>query len=467
MVTKEVRALVPIWTASALIVGAAAVWSDARLLAAALAAYGFGAVALGAHCIGHEYAHRTMGLLLSQPCDRRRLFLMKLGALAVMLLTLTAIAWPLVQHAAISRRGVEEPNMLIVAGVSGLLLAPCLTLLARSTLAGIVFSVAIPGTLFVASDAVGVLIYGLTQAAEIDRFTFRFFWRVMFGVWALGAAGAWWMFLRLEAIEGAGAHVQLPRALGGGTRTAIGPAPRRHPIALLLAKELRLQQMTFLVAALFALLWLGGSLLEHAFPDADLFEFKSLTPLYAGIVALLAGALASAEERQFGTLEWQILLPMAAWRQWVVKVGVVMGLGLLLGIGLPFALALVSGSSDLRVGVPRALILLMMVVSLSLYVSSLVTSGVRALVISLPVGWGLAIFVEFSSAVVGAASRAMGGSPGMYSQSGPFIDAAGFVALLLWLGFLNHRSAQRSLRLWKQVVLILAYIVVAQVLSLL
>ncbi len=47
-------------------------------------------MALGAQSFGHEYSHRTLGLLLSQPADRRRLFLYKLGVLFVMLATLAA-----------------------------------------------------------------------------------------------------------------------------------------------------------------------------------------------------------------------------------------------------------------------------------------------------------------------------------------------------------------------------------------
>ena len=50
---------------------------------------------------------------------------------------------------------------------------------------------------------------------------------------------------------------------------------------------------------------------------------------------ILIGSLASAEERQLGTLEWQTLLPSPAWQQWAVKVGVTFGLALLLGVGLP------------------------------------------------------------------------------------------------------------------------------------
>ena len=38
-------------------------------------------------------------------------------------------------------------------------------------------------------------------------------------------------------------------------------------------------------------------------------------------------------ERQFGTLEWQVLLPMATGQQWVIKVATAFVPALLLGVG--------------------------------------------------------------------------------------------------------------------------------------
>jgi hypothetical protein len=466
--TKEFRALLPAWAASALVIAAALLANESRLFVAALMAYGLGVIALGAQSIGHEYSHRTMGLLLSQPSDRRRLFLMKLGALTVMLLALTAMAWPLLQDTATWRRSFREPNVLVVAAVSGLFLTPCLTLLSRSTLAGIVFSVAVPGILLIVSDIIGVLIYGAGRAAEIDRFKFAFFWRVMAGVWALAAAGSWWMFMRLEAIEGRGAEFHLPRPMLGAGEADAAPVRHHNPVVLLIAKELRIQQMTFVVATLFALFWLSASWLERTSPDGPQFPFEALTLLYVGLTSLLIGALASAEERQLGTVEWQILLPMAAWQQWIVKVGVAALLGLALGAALPVVLALAAPTPDMRLTAHRIGTLLLVVSFLTaagIYVSSLVSSGVKALVLSLPILCGLFIFVQSVMFTLWWAvergilspSTKLPGFPLPYFPL-PYEEVAGFVPLLLWLAFLNHRSAQRGLRLWKQGALLLGYV---------
>src|SRR5206468_3689257 len=86
LVAKEIRALLPIWIASAIAIAAAVMSGPRHNLG--LMAYGFGSVTLGAQSIGHEYTNRTLTLLLSQPCSRRRLLLLKLAVLSVMLLTL-------------------------------------------------------------------------------------------------------------------------------------------------------------------------------------------------------------------------------------------------------------------------------------------------------------------------------------------------------------------------------------------
>ena len=69
----------------------------------ALLVHGGTSVALGALSIGHEYSHRTLPLLLSQPASRARVFVVKQVVLAMMLLSLALVAWinvvvPLERH---------------------------------------------------------------------------------------------------------------------------------------------------------------------------------------------------------------------------------------------------------------------------------------------------------------------------------------------------------------------------------
>ncbi len=151
-VTKEIRALFPTYAAALVTVVAASFGHSHTPIAIGLLAFAFGSVALGAQSFGHEYSHRTVGLLLSQPIDRRRLFLYKLAVLFVMLLTLTAVA--LLMFRDVLRLAASPhttSSMLVLAAACGLFVAPWLTLVSRSTLAAVVFTIAVPGVLATAS----------------------------------------------------------------------------------------------------------------------------------------------------------------------------------------------------------------------------------------------------------------------------------------------------------------------------
>jgi hypothetical protein len=464
---KELRALLPTYCAVLVAVVVGSFSNSYTLIAAGLLGFAFGSVALGAQSFGHEYSHRTLGLLLSQPLDRRRLFVYKLAVLSVMLITLTGTT--LVMYQELLRRAASphtEPSMLVLAAACGLFMAPCLTMLCRNTLAAAVFTIAIPGLLSTGADIAGGIIYGLQNAAAIDRCRFVVFWPGMFLICAAAAIGGWRMFQRLEVIEGHGADVQFPESLGAGSESAVGaPARRQHPVWALVKKDLRLQQITFVVASLFVCVWLGLAWMERTRPDSPTVPLISLTVLYAGILAMLTGSLASAEERHLGTVEWQMLLPMAAWRQWAVKVGVVGGIVAVLGVALPALLGLVipvrEWFTPLMAGQLAATMLLL--TAGSLYLSSLCKSGVGALVLSFPSVVATVLFVQTVGSQLWRGWRSSA-----FDQ--PFLDpvsvfflliavVGGFVALLLRLAFLNHRTADRSVdRIAKQVLSIAGYV---------
>jgi len=180
--------------------------------------------------------------------------------------------------------------------------------------------------------------------------------------------------------------------------------------------------------------------------------------LHAGAIPLLAGSLASAEERQLGTLSWQVLLPIAAWRQWAVKAAVVLVLSLGLAIGVPAILyaLFASGPGPVRLGWPPAAAIAALA-TLSLYASSLSTNGVRALARVAP-----AIVV-----VVLVAARTMDVMPLAWDLPNAawavlYAASAAAFAWLLWLGMKNHGSAERGAkRVLKQVAALGAVAVVA------
>ena len=464
---KEIRALLPTYAAALASIAIGCVSSSYLLIAMGLLGFAVGSVALGAQSFGLEYSHRTLGLLLSQPIDRRRVFFYKLAVLSLMLVTLTVAI--LVLYDDLLRRAASphtEPSMLMLAAACGLFVAPTLTMICRSTLAGIVFTVAIPGLLSVGADVVGALRYGLENAAAIDRFRLLVFWRGMLIICALGAVAGWRMFMRLEVLEG---HSHLQFAGSAGTWPLSAAPARPHWAWALLMKELRVQQMTFVVAILFALLFVSLASLERSRPDPRFELLLPVTLLYSGLLAMLIGSLSSAEERHFGTLEWQILQPITAWQQWAIKVGVVWGLVLALGVGLPLTLGrLVPGAGGISLHeAEQTALALSLLTSVTIYVSTLSRSGVAALVWSFAsVAGTIAFVLLLLDAAERLVIRPLVVSGHRLAYSGDLAPVAvygigaGLVGVLLILGFVNHCSMERGAsRTWQQALGIAGYIV--------
>jgi len=200
--------------------------------------------------------------------------------------------------------------------------------------------------------------------------------------------------------------------------------------------------------------------------QARTIPLEALVVLYIGLLSVLIGSLASAEERQLGTAEWGLLLPMAAWQQWAVKAGVALGLACLLSLALQTAAwSLGSGSESIpdvaRLWL-RTTAVVLLVTSWSLYVSSLNASGVKAMIASVATLFGVVLlvqagawawwsgllrffyYVQVSSGVSPEASSAV--LVRMHHGAGraPIETAAGLIGILLWLGGVNHRSAERG-----------------------
>jgi hypothetical protein len=183
--------------------------------------------------------------------------------------------------------------------------------------------------------------------------------------------------------------------------------------------------------------------------------------LYLVLPSMLIGSLASAEERQLGTLEWQVLLPIAAWKGWLVKTGTVFTLAFAFGIGLPLMLiylepggARYRGAFDMWRQTSLTIVLL---TTASLYVSTLSTSGLKALVASFPAVFAAGVLARSTMRFVGWTLSRLVLDPGPRLSAGGsrMLSAAayelillalagGLITVLLVLGFRNHRSGDRG-----------------------
>ena len=210
-----------------------------------------------------------------------------------------------------------------------------------------------------------------------------------------------------------------------------------RPLWQLVKKELRLQQLTFALTAWY---------LVTAWPTATLLRVLGLgdeaasagAAIYWLCLPVLAGSLASAEERRLGTLSWQFQLPPAARQQWAVKVATVFGVALLVSMVGPLLLAELLWPAARPAGGTAVVLVVLVVVltAVSLYISSLSASGLRAAVVSLTVVPAIVWLVARWALLL---SRTP--TPAFWSgRGGGWIGLLSLVVVLLvWLAFLNHR----------------------------
>jgi len=485
-IRKELRAVGPAWLVCLLALLVTASLLDADVAQDwTIAVYVFGATALGALSMGHEYIDGTLSLLLSQPRPRAHIVLLKLGVLVPALLTLGAL-YMVLGSAAPNVRGVVFVTPLLC----GLFIAPWLTMLCRNPLGGIVFTTAVPGMLLFISQIAASTRFGTDPAAanasvamEIDVLLWG-----MLAVSTVAAVSGWRLFMRLEAIDGPGQAIGLGWRRAGTPGTAAAPAfAKRRALWLLVKKELRLQQLSFVVSGLYVLGWLGIWAAKLTMPDAYATLLFTLTATNALAASLLAGSLASAEERQLGTLEWHTLLPAPARTQWAVKAGTAIALACVLGLAVPMAMTFLTGSREvyesmrplLSVGVGYTVIFVTVV---SLYVSSLCATSLQALLWSVATGFGLMtltgrVFVldlvrlELSVFNISWRFWLVEPRPWLLTllaalSALSIATAAGVPGLLLRFAQANHCSAERNpRRVSRQLLSVAAFLVILLTLS--
>jgi hypothetical protein len=383
-------------------------------------------------------------------------YLLKFVVAAVMLMTLAVFA--AATFAKAWRPESARFAVVILPMLCGLFLAPLLTMICRSTLAGMILGGTAMASTWLATLAIAWFGFGIDTEAAEDMILGRWTLGMIVACPVVGLLG-WRRFRALEATDVAPPALHLPRWLKGAQ-----DARRRHPLRALAVKEVHLQQMALVIAGLHITGWAIVVPLQRYVPSMATFPVGAVLLLYCLGLAIVIGALASAEERQHGTLDWQLLQPSPAWQQWMVKAGVSLGLALLLGVGLPVLLNQLTPVEGFR-AVPMSADLTVLIVLLtasSIYISSLSSSGVRAMVLSVPIGMAVAYFMQMASGAQRWVTRQLAGSlmadivtgavaPSSVDPADVMILAArGFsltlAPLLLWFGFVNHTSSERNAR---------------------
>jgi hypothetical protein len=245
-----------------------------------------------------------------------------------------------------------------------------MTMVSRGTLPGVVFTAAVTVVLFIAITGVAI------------RVPYAAAWPIVGAVAAIAAGLTWRTFVRLEVPGDRSSELDfVPWSNARATGTRGNSAA--HPYRVLLLKELRLQQVTFVLAGLFTALWIAVSQVAGLAPDLLPDGIRYATALvYGGLVSVMCGALASAEERRLGTAEWQRLLPVTHQAQWTIKMGTALGVAVLLAAALPAVLQATAPEPLMYEAFPPTAVVLLCVSAL--YVSSLSSSGIHAILSTVP-----------------------------------------------------------------------------------
>jgi hypothetical protein len=363
-------------------------------------------LAVAALPFGVEFLHKTFPLLLSQPVSRTQIWKDKLiaGSVAVVIpLGVLALVQCAAQSAAdfiLRSRGGEVSGLSSLWGLvlSALaLLLPTLgsvgywTLLARSTLGGMVF------TAFSQLLAFGLLAF-IGEKIDIDfRGNAQVPLSIIMGV--LYGGGflliSWRKFVRLEL-----SHSSLADSGGAKSLTA---RPSRlawlrcRPTSSLLnlvRKEIQLQRPLFIIATLLLVLWIityVWLLLPHTSTNFPEIVFALTIGFYIPLISTLAGTVSFGEEKNLAIVGWHLTFPVSIWRQWAVKLAIGFGAWLLLGLLLPFCLTRVGVSFWGRrsygefevVGWLGVSLFMSGVFALSFWAMTLFSNTVRAIIASL------------------------------------------------------------------------------------
>jgi hypothetical protein len=269
-------------------------------------------------------------------------------------------------------------------------------------------------------------------------------------------------------------------------------------------KEVRLYGLVFALAGLYAIGWIS---LWLARADALIAgqSFAAFTAMYGAFVALLVGAISTAEERSLGTFETQILLPWSFWKKLLVKLVTISLLALLLGLvvpmGLEAAFPLIDNSGRVGPRLPFYLwlpfgaagsssVTILLVTLFSAYASTLCSGGLRGLLVASSLSFGLAslfrslVYATYNLKLVTHSFNAksvmvrflwqggwvagnwadlrMAGVASEWTHAATFV---GFVAAILYLYSRNSRSAEPGLSFAKkQIPWIVVYVAIAGVL---
>jgi hypothetical protein len=447
LVKKEIRLLLPSWLMAMLLaVPSICTRMDDGIPVVLLF---FGLAMLGLTSLGRESSLNTFSQLLAQPAERLRIWKIKLSVLATAFLSV-AVVWRLAIALSFKDYGGGAPDpgaseavlvagcMVVVATFSGGLWA---ALLLRQVAGAFWLTLLVPATL--AGFTAGFASTSQPGSGVIVALC------ITIGLYSLGGfLFARWLFFRAQDVGWTGGIIALPELkIFGARSTAAEEIRQRRPLVALIKKEIQLQQVSLLGAAVLLVLHTGVIILRtcHKFPRESAGEMLSIIFWMLWLVLpVIVSAMAIAEERRLGVMEGQLTLPASRRVQFAIKCLVAMFLGVFLGGVMPCLLETIGASTGMfRDGSKDATPMVAAIIGLSVWLSltsffasSLAKNFLQA------VGFAIATFM-FSSLVFPAFANGrmffFDNIP-LHSFLPLVIAVPTLVITMLWLAYWNYKN---------------------------
>ncbi|MDB6034145.1 MAG: hypothetical protein JWM16_4483 [Verrucomicrobiales bacterium] len=361
---------------------------------------------MAAVAFGHEFQHRTMQNLLVQPLPRMVLWREKVLVMGGLLLVGSLCVWRSMRQIDGGRLSLDDDFFwpLVLIPLCAFCGGPLWTLLLRSNLMGVIIGILAPVALLV------------IQAIVADRLSYSPDSQSRNAVVLLlvycGSCfvAGFRRFRTIEALDGAPSARELgipswvESLLSKPSKALFGKSS--GPFVALLKKELRLQQITFLGAALFFGVALAAIALKRGRLDFNqnvgFFEMTLILIffLFIFLMPMMTGTLAVAEEKTWGVADWHFTLPPSAGRQWLAKMLIVYSTSVVLGLVLPAMLAWFMGAlppdflqEELVVWI---FCMHVLVVSTIVYASVWSTSTLRSIILAIGIFIGLGCLIRLA-----------------------------------------------------------------------
>jgi ABC-type transport system involved in multi-copper enzyme maturation permease subunit len=311
-------------------------------------AFGIGALIIALSAFGREFSFGTFPILFAQPVSRRRIWGTKTALVAAALLA-TTVAFTLSVHThdvvvsftrfgALAEYLTSLSSWWNIAGVALLFALMAFaggqwtTLRFRQIGAAIFLTILTP--LAIAYLTLKVWGYDGAEAPPVSMALPLLCYSVAATLWA-----------RRRFIEQRlSTSVELPGSRRMWASSWLAVSRSGTPQWPRLLRELQLQRIPLFVACGLLVFHLATLVLRGLSPDVQPIWLLSAPPWLWLLLSCVIGCTAIAEERSQGTIEGQLCLPGSRWRQFALKLGIVLVLGVLLGGLAPWGIESLAAS---------------------------------------------------------------------------------------------------------------------------